>query len=149
MSKAKTSTAAVGIVVSVLIVAAVAAIGYFQFNVAPTVFTTPTTTTASTATGLPPAGKYVNVTMPSGAASPPGPGYGPATVTVVIGVNNTIVWVNNDPALHTVTALDNSFNSQNMNQGDVFMFQFKVPGTYSYHCIYHSWMQGTVIVKSG
>jgi len=149
MSKEKTGNVAVGVVVSVLIVASVAAIGYFQFNVAPTVFTTPSTATSSTSTGLPPPGKYVGVSIPVGAASPPGPGYGPPTVTVVVGVNNTVVWTNTDPAIHTVTANDNSFNSNNMNQGDVFTYVFKVPGTFNYHCIYHSWMLGTVVVKSG
>ncbi len=131
-----------------LIVGAVAAVGYFQFNIAPSVFTS-TTTTSSTSTGLPPPGKYVSVTIPVGAASPPGPGFAPATITVVMGVNNTVVWTNADQAIHTVTATDNSFNSNNMNQGDVFMYTFNTPGTYTYHCIYHSWMIGTVIVKQG
>ncbi len=51
--------------------------------------------------------------------------------------------------MHTVTANDNSFNSNNMNQGDVYIRQFTTPGTFTYRCIYHSWMQGTIIVKSG
>jgi plastocyanin len=148
MRKGISTAGAVGAVVSIIIIGAVAGIGYFQFNVAPSLFTSTTTSTATTS-GLPPPGKYVNVTIPSGAASPPGPGYGPATVKVVIGVNNTVVWTNADAALHTVTASDNSFNSGNMNQGNVFLYQFNTPGTFSYRCIYHSWMQGTVVVRSG
>ena len=135
-----------GVVVAILIVGSIGAISYFQFNVAPTMFTS-TTTTSSTSTGLPPPGHYVNVSIVPGASSQGNLGFGPDVVTLVIGVNNTVVWTNNDQAPHTVTAKDNSFNSGNMNPGDVFTFTFNVPGTYKYGCDYHSWMAGTVIVK--
>ena len=147
MSKSSSGTAAVGVVVAILIVASVGAIGYFQFNVAPTLFSS-TTTTTTTSTGLPPSGHYVNVSIIQG-ASVSGDGFSPDVVTVVIGVNNTIVWTNNDQAPHTVTAKDNSFNSGNMDPGAVFQFTFSNAGTYKYGCNYHSWMAGTVIVKSG
>lgn len=148
LSTGISSAAAVGGVISILIVAAVAGLAYFQFDVAPTVYTS-TTTTSETASGLPPAGTYINVTIPNGAASPPGPGYAPATITLVLGKNSTVAWTNDDAAIHTVTATDNSFNSGNMNQGDVYVHQFTTSGTFTYRCIYHSWMQGTIIVKSG
>ena len=76
--------------------------------------------------------------------------YSPPTITVVIGKNNTVTWVNNDIAPHTVTA-DNSggFNSGNINPGQTWTYTFTTPGTYHYHCNYHPWMTGTVIVKSG
>ena len=67
----------------------------------------------------------------------------------MIGVNNTVTWVNNDDAPHTVTANDGSFNSGNLDPGQSWSFTFTDPGTYTYHCSYHSWMEGTVIVKSG
>lgn len=74
--------------------------------------------------------------------------YSPPTITVVIGKNNTVTWVNNDIAPHTVTADDGSFNSGNMNPGDTWTHVFTTPGTYTYHCIYHPWMHGTIIVLS-
>jgi plastocyanin len=74
-------------------------------------------------------------------------GYLPDTVTVVVGVNNTVTWTNNDNAPHTVTADDGSFNSGNLAPGATFSFTFATAGTYKYHCVYHSWMTGTVIVK--
>jgi plastocyanin len=77
------------------------------------------------------------------------PGYSPATITVVIGVNNTVVWTNDDSIPHTVTADDGSFSSGNMNPGNNFSFTFTSPGTYTYHCSYHSWMKGTIVVKAG
>ncbi len=75
--------------------------------------------------------------------------YLPDPVTVVVGVNNTVTWVNNDSAPHTVTANDASFDSGNVAPGQSFTFTFTTPGTYQYHCVYHPWMIGTVIVKAG
>ena len=145
MSKSGSSLA--GITLAVIIAAAIVSIGYFQVDVAPVIFTT-TTTTTTTAVACTPS-NCVNVTIPAGAGTPAGaPGYAPDTIVVVIGVNNTVNWVNADSSIHTVTANDNSFNSGNMNQGDSFVYTFTTPGTYKYHCIYHSWMQGTVIVKN-
>lgn len=42
------------------------------------------------------------------------PFYSPQTITVVVGVNNTITWVNNDDSPHKVTVSDGSFNSGNL-----------------------------------
>lgn len=75
--------------------------------------------------------------------------YLPPTITVVIGKNNTVTWINDDNVPHTVTADDGSFNSGNLNQGDSWTHVFTTPGTYPYHCDYHPWMHGTVIVKAG
>lgn len=139
-------SAAAGVIVSVLIIVSIAAIGYYQFVVAPNLPTS-TTTSSSTTTSLV-AGHYVNITIPQGAASPPGPGYAPASVTVVLGKNSTVVWKNTDPAIHTVTANTGVFDSGNMNAGDSFTYTFTKAGTYSYRCIYHSWMLATIVVKS-
>lgn len=78
------------------------------------------------------------------------PGYSPKTVTVVIGVNATVMWANNDVSAHTVTG-DNSsaISSGNLPAGQSYSTTFTSPGTYPYRCDYHSWMTGTVIVKSG
>jgi plastocyanin len=75
--------------------------------------------------------------------------FSPEQVTVVVGVNNTVTWVNNDNAPHTVTADDGSFGSANIGAGGIYTHTFATPGTYKYDCAYHSWMVGTVIVKAG
>lgn len=75
-------------------------------------------------------------------------GYLPTTMTVVLGVNNTIVWTNNDSSPHTVTANDGSFESGNMAPGQTYSFTFTAPGTYMYHCTYHPWMVASVTVKA-
>jgi len=96
-------------------------------------------------------GATVTVSMVPGSGSNTsiGKAYSPDPVTLVVGVNNTIKWVNNDNAPHTVTANDASFDSGNVAQGQSFAFTFTTPGTYQYHCVYHPWMIGTVIVKAG
>jgi plastocyanin len=100
------------------------------------------------------AASTVNVTIPVGADNPANPpGYAPDTVTVVIGVNNTVMWTNNDTgAFHTVTSTSvpsgaSSFDSGTLKLGQTFSYTFTVPGTYQYDCSFHSWMTGTVIVK--
>lgn len=77
------------------------------------------------------------------------PGYTPFDITVVIGVNNTVKWTNNDNMPHTVTAVDGSFDSGNMNAGASFVHTFDKVGTYDYTCVYHHWMHGSVAVLAG
>ncbi len=100
----------------------------------------------------------VNVTIPSGAGTPPAGwtgsgkttyGFGPNTVTLVIGKNNTVLWINNDVTIHTATSdTAGAFDTGNIAAGATAQFTFTTPGTYTYHCTYHAWMQGTIVVKS-
>jgi plastocyanin len=91
----------------------------------------------------------LTVHIPQGSGTPSGaPGYSPDRIVLVVGVNNTVTFVNDDTVPHTVTATDNSFNSGNMNPGQTWTHTFTTPGTFTYHCLYHSWMQGTIVVKS-
>jgi len=94
------------------------------------------------------ASQTVKVDMKGAASNPSSPGFNPPTVTVVIGINNTVEWVNDDSVPHTVTADGGSFSSGNLNPGDSYSFTFTSPGTYAYHCSYHPWMKGVVLVES-
>jgi plastocyanin len=157
MGRGITSTAAVGGVISVLIVAAVAGLAFFQFEVAPNVYTSTSTTTTPSVTC--PSSACVNVTIPSGASSPPTGyssgqktqfGFSPDTITVVIGKNNTVYFINNDAGVHTATSDSaGAFDTGNIQPGSTAQITLTVPGTYTYRCIYHAWMQGTIVVKSG
>jgi len=81
---------------------------------------------------------------------PSSPGYSPATITVVVGVNNTVVWRNDDTIFHTVTSTDGSFNSGTIFAGQTWSHTFTQAGTFTYYfCQYHPWMKGKVIVKQG
>jgi plastocyanin len=108
-------------------------------------FSTSSTTTASGA----------QVTIPSGAhkqpkGSPATYGYNPGVITVVIGVNNTVTWVNQDSGFdgtHTVTGP--GMNSGDIAPGGTYTVTFTTPGNYSYSCFYHPFMMGFVVVKAG
>ena len=99
------------------------------------------------------AASIVQISITNGAGSSSGaPGYAPDAVTLVLGVNNTVLWKNNDSAHHTVTTSSAppgaSFNSGDLPSGACFSHTFTAAGTYSYYCKYHSWMTGSIIVKS-
>lgn len=70
--------------------------------------------------------------------------YHAPTVTVKVGTR--VTWTNFDSSNHTVTADNNSFDLGNLNQGQSKSMVFTKPGTYPYHCTYHPFMHGTVIV---
>ena len=103
--------------------------------------------TTQTTSGQSPAS--VKVSIASGAGTDTtNKGFTPNTITVVLGVNSTVVWTNNDSSPHTVTSDGGTFNSGNMAPGQTYSYTFTAPGTYAYHCTYHPWMTGTVIVKA-
>jgi plastocyanin/N-acetylneuraminic acid mutarotase len=113
--------------------------------------------TPTSATGTSPSGSTapgLHVIMPAGVGTNQTLNFQPANIRVVIGLNNTISWINDDTSPHTVTSQTvppgvASFDSENMNTGAVYTHTFTQPGTYTYYCKYHSWMQGTVTVVSG
>jgi plastocyanin len=76
-------------------------------------------------------------------------GFSPESITVVLGVNNTVIWTNDDSSPHTVTANNGAFESGNLAPGQSYSFTFTTAGVYQYHCTYHPWMVGTVVVKLG
>lgn len=61
----------------------------------------------------------------------------------------TVTWVNRDPVVHNVRQVQSVFLSQDvMEEGDIFTFTFKEPGTFRYQCTYHPPnMNGVVIVE--
>ncbi len=73
----------------------------------------------------------VDMLQGSGANASIAKSYSPSPVTVVIGVNNTVMWVNNDSAPHTVTANDGSFGSGNIAPTGTYTYTFTTPGTYA------------------
>lgn len=102
-----------------------------------------------------PPGAGNNVSTPATMGTLLGYGYQPDVLRVVIGVNNTVTWINEDKETtlgfqisvpHTVTSPDGMLNSGIMNAGDRFTYIFTSPGTYYYHCVYHPWMKGEVVV---
>jgi plastocyanin len=147
----------VGAVVAILIIGAVATLGYYQIAVAPGQASSSSTSTIPSV--VCPSAECANVTMPNGASTQPSGytagakttyGFSPDVVIVVIGKNNTVYWTNDDVAEHTATSdTAGIFDSGVMSPGSTFQYTFTTPGTYTYHCSLHPWMQGSVIVKAG
>jgi plastocyanin len=106
-----------------------------------------TTQPASNSTSTSMATQAVQVSiLPGAGTDTTSPGFSPVQIVVVIGVNNTVTWINNDNVPHTVTSTSGEFDSGNLNSGAAFTYTFTKPGTYNYVCSYHSWMKGTVTV---
>jgi len=71
--------------------------------------------------------------------------FSPSQITVKKGT--TVTWTNSDNTPHTVTADSGTGpNSDTLQSGDTYSFKFDTVGSFSYHCSFHSYMHGTVVV---
>lgn len=91
----------------------------------------------------------ITVNLPAEVGANPTLNYQPSNFTVIVGVNNTVTFMNLDSTVHTVTANDGSFDSGDISvAGGSWTHTFATPGTYAFHCKYHKWMMGTITVIS-
>lgn len=158
MSKPKGSVG-VTLAVSVLIIIAVTSVGYYQFVLCkPTSCSTSTSTSATSAAGCAPP-KCVTIQINPGAATLTTTAFSPDDVKLVIGVNNTFEFFNNDSqsggVSHTATAktcpkvcpFDTGVFGYNVASQT---FTITTPGTYPYFCEIHpTTMVGTITVVAG
>jgi plastocyanin len=70
--------------------------------------------------------------------------FSPATITIHAG--DTVTWTNTGKQPHTATADNNSWDTGILRPGQSGSHTFSTPGTYSYYCIVHPFMKGTVVV---
>jgi plastocyanin len=114
---------------------------------------TSTTTTVGYKTGL-----FFNTTLiiiPKGIAANQSENYVPSNVKVVVGINNSVTWINQDNlSQHTVvTDVVPPGGSQVdliLGTNQTYTIKFTVPGVYHYYCMWHpAWMKGTITVLSG
>jgi len=90
----------------------------------------------------------VVVTIPPGAGDNPKLGFEPAVMVIVIGINNTVVWKNEDSDWHTAHSNIPEFYSGIIQPGASFTHTFERPGIYPYHCDPHPWMTGLITVEA-
>ena len=69
--------------------------------------------------------------------------FSPAEITIQKG--ETITWINQDSAAHTVTGKE--INSGSLTKGQSFKQTFNEAGVFDYHCTPHPTMKGKIIVK--
>lgn len=83
--------------------------------------------------------------------------YVPKEVRGMLGVDNRIVWVNEDTTFHSVTTdtghvdrINGKFDSLDtiglIAPGGTYEFVFTQTGEYLYHCEPHPWMTGKVVI---
>lgn len=70
--------------------------------------------------------------------------FDPPTTTIQVG--GKVTWLNQDVAAHTASADDGSFDTGTLDEGKLQAETFKQPGTFSYICEFHPYMEGTVEV---
>jgi len=75
--------------------------------------------------------------------------YFPYSQEVVVG--DTVSWINNDAAAHTVTSgtfpdASGLFDSGLFLSGNTFDFTFNAPGIFPYFCVVHPWAAGEIVV---
>ena len=76
--------------------------------------------------------------------------YIPSQITIKKG--NSVMWINEDSAFHSVTSgfyddPSDLFDSGHLDPFQSFSFVFEEIGVYDYYCTLHPWMYGKVIVE--
>jgi len=70
----------------------------------------------------------------------------PSRATVTVGTR--VTWTNQDTDHHNVYSDNDAWPvSPSLGKGDMFSVTFKKPGVYPYHCGFHAFMTGTIVVK--
>jgi plastocyanin len=69
----------------------------------------------------------------------------PPALTVTAGT--TVTWKNEDDSPHRIGGKSGTFTSPALDTDGTFARTFTTPGEYSYICMIHPYMVGTIIVK--
>ena len=75
--------------------------------------------------------------------------YAFSAAVIKVSTGTTVTWTNMDNVHHTVTVDSGTSSGPNSGElaiGQKYSYKFTKPGTYSYHCMIHPEMHGTVIV---
>jgi plastocyanin len=113
----------------------------------PSAGATPSTTTSTTTTLKPNA---VQIVIPSGDGENDDGAttFNPHATTVVIGVNNTVTWINQDFIVHNALSVSGYFFSGDLSHGQTYSFTFTRAGTYPFYCSYYPIMNGVITVEN-
>ena len=80
----------------------------------------------------------------------------PKTQSIQLGIDNLVVWQNNDDAAHYVTPMkpfkdlySGDFGSDAILPGKTYTFLFTQEGIIPYDCKVHPWMTGEIDIEHG
>jgi len=145
-----TSSHAYGISIIAIIVGLSVGLAYYQMYYLPESFAKP-----SVAEEILEPEESTVIKMILGSADPnQQDNFVPSLVRLQLGIDNHIIWTNDDDVAHTVTpdhkvadAYSGLFGSSGVIlPGETYEFLFTGPHEIAYHCEPHPWMTGTVIV---
>ena len=109
-----------------------------SFVIIPTIYSTPMSPQIAT----------VVIPLGAGTSNSTSGFFVPSTIVVVIGINYTVAWGNNDNTVHSAHDDLGRFFSGDIPPGTTNYFNFSRTGNYTYHCNQHSWMAGLVVVRN-
>jgi plastocyanin len=76
--------------------------------------------------------------------------FSPASITIKVGT--TVAWINGTDVPHSASSDPGSAVTWDsgaiLPSGGTYSFTFTQMGTFPYHCTYHSYMHGTIIVTA-
>jgi len=150
LSGKPTSSHAYGIGIIAVLVGAAIGIGYYQMFYLPESLAKPKVSEEI----LNPPDK-IDVKMIVGASSPDQKdNFVPKLINVQLGVDNRVIWTNDDSTPHTVTpdkpyedSYSGKFESPGVvKPGQTYEFLFTEDAKIDYHCTPHPWMTGKIEV---
>ena len=60
---------------------------------------------------------------------------------------DTVIWINDDVAPHTATAVDGDWDTGRLRKGQQASHTFEATNEFEYFCVYHPHMKARVIVR--
>jgi plastocyanin len=130
----------------ILFLAGLAAVAYYAGTPPPLATASVTTNSCSPAS--------VQIVIPQGVGTNSSLRFQPPAVTVVVGVNNTVVWNDRDTsAQHDVVSVSvpphgSQWDIEGMTGGNTYCITLTAPGTYTYEIFLNYVVEGTIVVKS-
>jgi plastocyanin len=150
LSSKPTSSHAYGIGIIAILVGTAIGAGYYQMYYLPESLAKPKVSEEI----LNPPDK-IDVKMIVGAGNPDQKdNFVPKLINVQLGVDNRVIWTNDDATPHTVTpdqpyedSYSGEFDSPGVvKSGEYYEFLFTEAAEIDYHCTPHPWMKGKVVV---
>ena len=145
-----TSSHAYGITIITLVVGLSVGIGYYQIFYLPEQSAKPSVSEHI----LHPTSETIIKMIPGSALETQQDNFVPKLVNIQLGIDNHLIWVNDDDVAHTVTPDHRSEDSYSgefgstgvVLPGESYEFLFTEDNEIDYHCTPHPWMKGKIII---
>lgn len=145
-----TSSHAYGITIITLVVGLSVGIGYYQMFYLPEQSAKPSVSEHI----LEPTSETIIKMIPGSALEAQQDNFVPKLVNIQLGIDNHLIWINDDDVAHTVTpdhrakdSYSGEFGSTGVVlPGESYEFLFTEDHEIEYHCTPHPWMKGKIII---